>query len=65
MVFCALTNELVVKSEQAIKVHMGGKKFQKAQGEGARRCISAQPRDGEGRARRCMIRLALLTIFRS
>ncbi len=50
MVFCALTNELVVKSEQAIKVHMAGKKFQKAQGERARRCIwLAARRRGEGR----------------
>lgn len=66
MVYCALTGELVAKSEAAIKVHMRGKKFQRAQGAAAAlHCwTSAECVLGGGEG--CwVIRLALLTIFRS
>ena len=33
MVFCALTNLLVAKNLEAVKKHMSGKRFQKAQGK--------------------------------
>ena len=32
MLFCTLTGQLIVKTEAAIKLHMAGKKFQRAKG---------------------------------
>jgi hypothetical protein len=33
MLYCALTGQLIAKSLDAVKLHMKGKKFQRAKGE--------------------------------
>jgi hypothetical protein len=34
MLYCALTGQLIDKNLEAVKLHMRGKRFQAAQGEG-------------------------------